>query len=261
MARRQLGHGRGGRMKIETDTVEVRSGVRHGRTLGSPIALLVANRDYANWEERMNPWPVEGFEPDEVHLPRPGPRRPRRRPEIRPHRHPQRPRAGQRPRDRRPRRRRLDRPRLPHARSGSDPQPRAPDRLGPGAASAPTSKPAGLRRRRRGPGPLPRPGGERGDGRGDQPPAQGEREPRRQLRGARLRARPRARLPHLLGRPPRRPPGRRRRLDPVGQGRRDRRSLGRRRPPRLGGPRRDLLVGGATATSARPTTPAASRAG
>ncbi len=72
MARRQLGHGRGGRMKIETDAVEVRSGVRHGRTLGSPIALLVANRDYANWEERMNPWPVEGFEPDEVHLPRPG---------------------------------------------------------------------------------------------------------------------------------------------------------------------------------------------
>jgi chorismate synthase len=72
MARRQLGHGRGGRMKIETDTVEVRAGVRHGRTLGSPIALLVANRDYANWEERMNPWPVEGFSPDEVHLPRPG---------------------------------------------------------------------------------------------------------------------------------------------------------------------------------------------
>jgi chorismate synthase len=72
MARRQLGHGRGGRMRIETDTVEVRSGVRHGRTLGGPIALLVANRDYANWEERMNPWPVEGFEPDQVHLPRPG---------------------------------------------------------------------------------------------------------------------------------------------------------------------------------------------
>jgi chorismate synthase len=72
MARRQLGHGRGGRMKIEADTVEIRAGVRHGRTLGSPIALLVANRDYANWEERMNPWPVEGFSPDEVHLPRPG---------------------------------------------------------------------------------------------------------------------------------------------------------------------------------------------
>ncbi len=71
MARRQLGHGRGGRMKIETDTVEIRSGLRHGRTLGSPIAVLVANRDYTNWEERMNPWPVDA-EVDEVHLPRPG---------------------------------------------------------------------------------------------------------------------------------------------------------------------------------------------
>ena len=71
MARRQLGHGRGGRMKIERDAVEVRSGIRHGRTLGSPIALLVANRDYANWEERMNPWPVDA-EVEESHLPRPG---------------------------------------------------------------------------------------------------------------------------------------------------------------------------------------------
>jgi chorismate synthase len=71
MARRQLGHGRGGRMKIERDAAEVTSGVRHGRTLGGPIALLVANRDYANWEERMNPWPVEASVP-EVHLPRPG---------------------------------------------------------------------------------------------------------------------------------------------------------------------------------------------
>jgi chorismate synthase len=71
MARRQLGHGRGGRMKIESDSVEVRSGVRHGRTLGSPIAVLVANRDYSNWEERMNPWPVEA-EVEESHLPRPG---------------------------------------------------------------------------------------------------------------------------------------------------------------------------------------------
>jgi chorismate synthase len=71
MARRQLGHGRGGRMKIESDAVEIRSGVRHGRTLGSPIAILVANRDYANWEDRMNPWPVDA-DVEEVHLPRPG---------------------------------------------------------------------------------------------------------------------------------------------------------------------------------------------
>ena len=71
MARRQLGHGRGGRMKIERDAVEIRSGVRHGRTLGSPIAVLVANRDYPNWEERMSPWPADG-EVEEVHTPRPG---------------------------------------------------------------------------------------------------------------------------------------------------------------------------------------------
>src|SRR5215212_7198376 len=71
LARRQLGHGRGGRMKIEKDRAEVVAGVRHGRTLGSPVALRVDNRDYRNWEERMNPWPVEA-EIDEVHLPRPG---------------------------------------------------------------------------------------------------------------------------------------------------------------------------------------------
>jgi len=71
LARRQLGHGRGGRMKIEKDRAEVLAGVRHGRTLGSPVALRVDNRDYRNWEERMNPWPVEA-EVDEVHLPRPG---------------------------------------------------------------------------------------------------------------------------------------------------------------------------------------------
>jgi chorismate synthase len=71
LARRQLGHGRGGRMKIERDRVQVTGGVRHGRTLGGPVALQIANRDFANWEERMNPWPVEA-ETAEVHLPRPG---------------------------------------------------------------------------------------------------------------------------------------------------------------------------------------------
>ena len=71
LARRQLGHGRGGRMKIETDRAEVTAGVRHGKTLGSPVSLRIANRDYANWEERMNPWPVNG-QVEEVHLPRPG---------------------------------------------------------------------------------------------------------------------------------------------------------------------------------------------
>jgi chorismate synthase len=73
MARRQLGHGRGGRMKIERDAAEVTAGIRHGRTLGSPVALQVTNRDYANWEERMSPWVSDPAHPvDEVHLPRPG---------------------------------------------------------------------------------------------------------------------------------------------------------------------------------------------
>ncbi|MGH2912931.1 MAG: chorismate synthase, partial [Solirubrobacteraceae bacterium] len=71
MARRQMGHGRGGRMKIEKDAAEVTGGVRHGLTLGGPVALQVENRDFKNWEERMSPWPVEG-DVAEVHLPRPG---------------------------------------------------------------------------------------------------------------------------------------------------------------------------------------------
>src|SRR3954471_24879854 len=71
LARRQLAHGRGGRMKIERDAADVTAGVRHGRTLGGPVALQVANRDYANWADRMSPWPVEDPIP-EVHLPRPG---------------------------------------------------------------------------------------------------------------------------------------------------------------------------------------------
>jgi chorismate synthase len=71
LARRQLGHGRGGRMKIETDRATVWGGLRHGRTLGSPVALIVENRDHANWTDRMSPWPVEE-QIDEVHLPRPG---------------------------------------------------------------------------------------------------------------------------------------------------------------------------------------------
>src|SRR3954462_11906304 len=70
-APRQLGHGRGGRMKIEKDEAHVTAGVRHGRTIGGPIAPPVANRDYTNGEDRMTPWPVEA-DVAEVPLPRPG---------------------------------------------------------------------------------------------------------------------------------------------------------------------------------------------
>lgn len=59
LARRQGGYGRGGRMKIERDEAEILAGVRHGRTLGSPIALLVKNRDWENWRDVMSPAPLE----------------------------------------------------------------------------------------------------------------------------------------------------------------------------------------------------------
>jgi chorismate synthase len=71
LARRQKGYGRGGRQKIEKDEVEFIGGVRHGYTLGSPVAMLIRNRDYANWEARMSPEPVED-PPDPITLPRPG---------------------------------------------------------------------------------------------------------------------------------------------------------------------------------------------
>ncbi len=57
LARRQKGHGRGGRMRIEQDRVRILSGVRHGLTLGSPIALFIENIDYASWEALMRPEP------------------------------------------------------------------------------------------------------------------------------------------------------------------------------------------------------------
>ncbi|MCC6859319.1 MAG: chorismate synthase [Bryobacterales bacterium] len=74
LRRRQQGYGRGGRMKIETDTVEIVAGVRHSKTIGSPVALVIRNRDWANWTEVL---PVEDFEGSEekkkpLSRPRPG---------------------------------------------------------------------------------------------------------------------------------------------------------------------------------------------
>src|SRR5580765_8771653 len=60
LRRRQQGYGRSPRQQIETDTVEVLSGLRQGRTLGTPLTLLVRNRDHKNWTWGMNPWPPEG---------------------------------------------------------------------------------------------------------------------------------------------------------------------------------------------------------
>ena len=73
LRRRQGGHGRGGRMKIESDAVEVVSGVRHGRTIGSPVTLVVRNRDFENWRDVMSPEPPPPAEPRRVlKHPRPG---------------------------------------------------------------------------------------------------------------------------------------------------------------------------------------------
>jgi chorismate synthase len=71
LARRQRGYGRGGRMKIETDRVEFVGGVRGGQTLGSPVAMSIANRDHANWLDRMSPAPMAA-EPEKLTRPRPG---------------------------------------------------------------------------------------------------------------------------------------------------------------------------------------------
>jgi chorismate synthase len=76
LRRRQQGYGRSPRQQLEQDEVEVLAGLRHGRTLGTPLALVVRNRDHANWAWGMSPWPPEG-EPTgkgtkPVTLPRPG---------------------------------------------------------------------------------------------------------------------------------------------------------------------------------------------
>ena len=71
LGRRQRGYGRGGRMKIELDRVTFTGGVRDGRTLGSPIAMTIENRDHANWLDRMSSGPLPET-PDPVTRPRPG---------------------------------------------------------------------------------------------------------------------------------------------------------------------------------------------
>jgi chorismate synthase len=72
LARRQEGYGRGGRMKIEKDRVSFLSGVRWGKTLGSPITLAITNRDWANWEQTMSPRREDRLEGLAVTHPRPG---------------------------------------------------------------------------------------------------------------------------------------------------------------------------------------------
>ena len=77
LARRQGGHGRSPRQQIETDVVDVSAGLRHGRTMGSPVALHLQNRDHASaWNAAMNPWPTDeeqgNWRDNPIHVPRPG---------------------------------------------------------------------------------------------------------------------------------------------------------------------------------------------
>jgi chorismate synthase len=76
LSRRQQGYGRSPRQQLEQDEVEVLAGLRHGRTLGTPLALVVRNRDHKNWTWGMSPWPPEGEASGKgtkpVTLPRPG---------------------------------------------------------------------------------------------------------------------------------------------------------------------------------------------
>ena len=258
LARRQLGHGRGGRMKIEKDRAEVTAGVRHGRTLGSPMALRVDNRDYANWEERMNPWPVEA-DVAEVHLPRPGHADLAGRPEVRPHRRAQRARARERARDGRAGGLRRAGQGVPARARRDGLLARDADRRVRGARARRPG--AGrLRGRRRVAGALPRRRRERRRWSPRSTRAEGQRVARRGVRGARVRARARARLARVLGGAPRRAAGAGDHVDPGDEGRGDRRRLRRspgtpaRRPTtRSSGPR-------SAATTARPTARAGSRA-
>lgn len=74
LSRRQLGYGRGGRMKIEKDTAQILSGVRHGKTLGSPVALMIENKDWSNWTDVMSVETpdTQPEKPRNVTRPRPG---------------------------------------------------------------------------------------------------------------------------------------------------------------------------------------------
>ncbi len=74
LQRRQKGHGRGRRMQIEKDTAQIVGGVRHGKTTGAPVALVVENNDWKHWTKVMNIEPIEGTDEEKrrVHRPRPG---------------------------------------------------------------------------------------------------------------------------------------------------------------------------------------------
>ena len=127
LARRRLGHGRGARMKFEQDEVRFVGGVRHGETIGGPVAVEIGNTEWPKWEQVMSADPVDPAELEALArnaaLTRPAarPRRPGRHAEVRLRRGPARPRARLRPRDRRPRGARPGRQRTSSSRPSARP--------------------------------------------------------------------------------------------------------------------------------------------
>ena len=221
LARRQRGYGRGARQSIEQDRAEILAGVRHGLTLGSPILLLVRNRDWENWTEVMQVEPLDaerGRGPadgvgrgqqavDPGHPRAAGPCRPRGRPQVRLQRRAQRAGARLGARDGRPRRRRRRRAGLPRE-LGIEAWSFTAE-VG-GVAVDPAN--ATLSRDEADASPLrcPDPAAEARDDRAHRRGPIGRRHGGRRLRGRGPRPAGRARLVRPLGPPARRGPRRRR---------------------------------------------------
>ena len=274
LARRRLGYGRGARMAFEQDEVEIIGGLRHGVTLGSPVAIRVGNSEWPKWQTVMAADPVDPEELAEqarnapLTRPRPGPRRPGRHAEVRPHRRPADPGAGQRPGDRRPGRRR-------HRGQGAAAAgARHRDRVARGGAglggreARAAADARGRRADRRRPAALPRPGGERPDGRRGRRGEEGRGHPRRHRRGAGVRGAAGSGQPRAVGPQARRAAGDRADVDPGDQGRGDRRRRGsrpargaRRRTTRSCRPRPGCVGSPTGPAGWRAASPPASRCG
>ena len=253
LRRRQGGYGRGGRMQIEQDAAEVLSGVRHGRTLGSPVALLIRNRDHENWKDVMSPEPQpdSARERRRLRYPRPG------HADL----------AGALKYGTSDLRNVLERAsaRETTARVAAGALAKAllretgveirshVTRIGSAAAGRGPAAVGGARGRRREPGALRRRDGRGRDDRGDRPRQEGRRHGRRRRRGRRARRAGGSRRLRAVGQAARRPDRAGADVDPRREGGRDRGRLRRRRDARRRLPRRDP-VGRRRAASAGPRT-------
>ena len=274
LARRRLGYGRGARMKFEADELEIIGGIRHGETQGGPVAMRIGNSEWPKWQTVMSADPVDADElagsarNAPLTRPRPG------HADL----------VGMQKYD-------FDEAR-PILERASARETAARVALGAvaaafleqatgarivshvvqiGAAKAPygsVPEPGRRRAARRRPGALPRPRGQRGDGRRDRPGPQGRRHPRRRRGGRRARPAPGSRLARALGPTSRRPPRRCPDGHPGDQGGGDRRRLrarraspARRRTTRSCPPRRACDVPPAARAAPRAACPPARHCG